>query len=119
MILWTINGLISLPPWITSVDFKEEGQVQMKGQRAGRSIIGQVAGHEINLEIEGVLDEIEIEISAALDPIRLNFFHPFVRKSMSQNFFSQPRAIWAGAGAQKSYDLSSYLSQLIRYSSEN
>ena len=26
----------------------------MEGLRAGRRIIGQVAGHEINLEIEGV-----------------------------------------------------------------
>ena len=41
---------------ITSVDFKEEGQVDMEGLRAGRRIIGQVAGHEINLEIEGVHD---------------------------------------------------------------
>ena len=29
----------------------------MEGLRAGRRIIGQVAGHEINLEIEGVQDK--------------------------------------------------------------
>ena len=29
----------------------------MKGLRAGRRTIGQVAGHEINLEIEGVRDK--------------------------------------------------------------
>ena len=30
----------------------------MEGQRAGRRIIGEVAGHMINLEIEGVQDKI-------------------------------------------------------------
>ena len=30
----------------------------MEGLRSGRRIIGQVAGHEINLEIEGVQDKI-------------------------------------------------------------
>ena len=34
----------------------------MEGLRAGRRIIGQVAGHEINLEIEGVQDKIKINI---------------------------------------------------------
>ena len=29
----------------------------MEGPRAGRRIIGQVAGHEINPEIEGVQDK--------------------------------------------------------------
>ena len=29
----------------------------MEGLRAGRRIIGEVAGHEINLEIEGVQDK--------------------------------------------------------------
>ena len=29
----------------------------MEGPRAGRRIIGQVVGHEINLEIEGVQDK--------------------------------------------------------------
>ena len=29
----------------------------MEGPRAGRRIIGEVAGHEINLEIEGVQDK--------------------------------------------------------------
>ena len=29
----------------------------MEGPRAGRRIIGQVTGHEINLEIEGVQDK--------------------------------------------------------------
>jgi len=33
-----------------SVDFKEKGQ-DIKGLRAGKRIIGQVAGHEIHLEI--------------------------------------------------------------------
>ena len=42
---------------ITSLDFKEEGQVNMEGLRAGRRIIGQVAGHKVNLEIEGVQDK--------------------------------------------------------------
>ena len=42
---------------ITCVDFKEEGQDNMEGLRAGRRIIGQVAGHKINLEIEGVQDK--------------------------------------------------------------
>ena len=44
---------------ITSVDFKEEGQVDMEGLRAKRRIIGQVAGHKLNLEIEGVQDKIK------------------------------------------------------------
>ena len=30
----------------------------MEGPRAGRRIIGEVAGHKINLEIEGVHDKI-------------------------------------------------------------
>ena len=34
----------------------------MEGLRAGRRIIGQVAGHEINLEIEGVQDKINKSI---------------------------------------------------------
>ena len=38
------------------VDFKEKGQ-DMEGLRAGRRIIGQVAGHEIHLEIEDVQDQ--------------------------------------------------------------
>ena len=33
----------------------------MEGPRAGRRIIGEVAGHEINLEIEGVQDKIKIK----------------------------------------------------------
>ena len=37
---------------------KEKGQ-DMEGLRAGRRTIGQVAGHEINLEIEGVQDKIK------------------------------------------------------------
>ena len=45
-----------------SVDFKEEGQDDMEGLRAGRRTIGQVAGHEINLEIEGVQDKNKIKI---------------------------------------------------------
>ena len=32
----------------------------MEGLQAGWRIIGQVAGHEINLEMEGVLDKIKI-----------------------------------------------------------
>ena len=32
----------------------------MEGLRAGRRTIGQVAGHEINLEIEGVQDKNKI-----------------------------------------------------------
>ena len=32
----------------------------MEGLRAGRRTIGEVAGHEINLEIEGVQDKIKI-----------------------------------------------------------
>ena len=35
----------------------------MEGPRAGRRIIGEVAGHEINLEIEGVQDKKNIVIS--------------------------------------------------------
>ena len=40
-----------------SVDFKEEGQDDMEGLRAGMRTIGQVAGHEIHLEIEDVQDK--------------------------------------------------------------
>ena len=32
----------------------------MEGPRAGRRTMGQVAGHEINLEIEGIQDKIII-----------------------------------------------------------
>ena len=39
-----------------SVDFKEKGQDNMEGLRAGMRIIGQVARHEIHLEIEDVQD---------------------------------------------------------------
>ena len=50
--------------WITSIDFKEEGQDDMEGPRAGRRTIEQVAGHKINLEIEGVQDKIKIEVKS-------------------------------------------------------
>ena len=33
----------------------------MEGPRAGRKTIGQLAGHEINLEIKGVQDKIKIK----------------------------------------------------------
>ena len=39
-----------------SVDFKEKAKT-MEGLRAGRRTIGQVAGHEIHLEIEDVQDK--------------------------------------------------------------
>ena len=32
----------------------------MEGPRAGRRTIGELAGHEVNLEIEGVQDKINI-----------------------------------------------------------
>ena len=35
----------------------------MEGPRAGRRIIGEVAGHEINLEIEGVQDNKKVYIN--------------------------------------------------------
>ena len=41
-----------------SLDFKEKDQ-DMEGLRAGRRIIGQVAGQEINYEIEGRVSRIK------------------------------------------------------------
>ena len=41
-----------------SVDWKQAKTIR-RALKAGMGIIGQVAGHEINLEIEGVQDKIK------------------------------------------------------------
>ena len=43
--------------WSKSIDWKQAKTIKEgPTKRAGRRITGQVAGHEINLEIEGVQD---------------------------------------------------------------